>query len=444
MLIHIVQPGDTILSIASSYGVAVNDLVRDNGITNPYDLVIGQTIVIVYPSEIYTVKEGDTLESIANQFNITVIQLLRNNPNLADSNTLNPGESLIINYADVKLKSITTNGFAYPFIDRNILRKTLPYLTYLSVFAYTITFEGGLVDIDDREIIRTAKQFSVVPIMIVSTVTVRGEGNFEVSHEILTNEEKKNILIMNILNVLETKGYFGVNLSLEYILPSDLQEYSDFIVAVTNAIKPLGYFVFVTITPKSVTSVEGTIYQDIDFRQIGMVTDSTLLFIYEWGYTFAPPGGNITEDVARLYLNYITTQIPSEKISIGLPVIGYDWQLPFIEGESWARSLTTTSAIELAKEKDVIIQYDETYRAPYFYYLDNIYGADVLHIVWFKDARSVKVVSDFILEYNFNGMSTWNIMNYFAQMWLILNSQYDIITINYRLSFTENELELEL
>jgi spore germination protein len=213
MLIHIVQPGDTIQSIATSYGVTVNELVRDNGITNASDLVVGQTIVIVYPSVVYTIKEGDTLEGIANQYNISLIQLLRNNPHLADSNTIYPGESLVIHYEDAKLRTITTNGFAYPFISMDILKKTLPFLTFLSIFTYTITFEGDLVDIDDLEVIRTAKQFSVVPIMIVSTLTGQGEGNFLVSHEILNNPEKKNLLIQNILNVLETKGYLGLNLS---------------------------------------------------------------------------------------------------------------------------------------------------------------------------------------------------------------------------------------
>jgi spore germination protein len=207
-------------------------------------------------------------------------------------------------------------------------------------------------------------------------------------------------------------------------------------------LKPLGYFVFVTFTPESVTSAEGNILQDINFSLIGSVTDSILLFTYEWGYTFAPPGGNITEDVARLYLDYASSQIPSDKISIGFSVIGYDWQLPFIEGESRARSLTTESAIELASEENVMIQFDETYRASYFYYQDYVYRVDIEHIVWFKDARSVNGVSDFILEYNFNGMSTWNIMKYFAQMWLILNTQYEINTINFKITFTENDFEI--
>ena len=49
MVIHVVQPDETIYSISEYYKIPVNRLVLENGITNPGDLAIGQTIVIVQP-----------------------------------------------------------------------------------------------------------------------------------------------------------------------------------------------------------------------------------------------------------------------------------------------------------------------------------------------------------------------------------------------------------
>ncbi|HCD42715.1 MAG TPA: peptidoglycan-binding protein, partial [Lachnoclostridium sp.] len=71
MIIHVVQPGETIYSISEYYKIPVNRLILENGITNPDNLAIGQTIVIVQPETLYTVQAGDSLESIAEQHGVS-------------------------------------------------------------------------------------------------------------------------------------------------------------------------------------------------------------------------------------------------------------------------------------------------------------------------------------------------------------------------------------
>lgn len=133
MIIHIVQPGETISSIANYYGVTAAKLIQDNELEDAANLVPGQTIVIAYPVQVYTVQEGDSLIGIANTYDVSVMQLLRNNPYLSNRESLYPGDIIVISYNNNKGK-ITTNGYANTFIDLGILRKTLPFLTYLSIF----------------------------------------------------------------------------------------------------------------------------------------------------------------------------------------------------------------------------------------------------------------------------------------------------------------------
>ncbi|HNT74534.1 MAG TPA: PA14 domain-containing protein [Anaerolineae bacterium] len=76
--VHIVQPGDTMFSIARRYGVDVTALARANNILNPNHIYVGQRLVV--PSgnaappavgNIYVVKAGDTLYSIARYYGTT-------------------------------------------------------------------------------------------------------------------------------------------------------------------------------------------------------------------------------------------------------------------------------------------------------------------------------------------------------------------------------------
>jgi len=88
MEIHVVQPGETIISIAAKYGLSPERIIQDNELSEPNNLVVGQTIVILYPKTTYTVKEGDTLDSIAIANKVSKIQILRNNPSLSEGDLL--------------------------------------------------------------------------------------------------------------------------------------------------------------------------------------------------------------------------------------------------------------------------------------------------------------------------------------------------------------------
>lgn len=229
MIIHVVQSGDTVDSIAAKYGISVTRLIQENELRRPYNLVEGDALVILYPEVTHTVVEGDTLEGIASSYGISIMELLRNNFFLSDREYIYPGEELVIRYQDSKIGSISTNGYAYPFINRDILRKTLPFLTYLTIFNYRINAQGNLNDIDDREVIQIAKEYGVVPIMLISTVSERGGQDIAIEQNILNNEETQENLIKNILSKMESKGYLGLNIDFQYIHPSNRENFVDLV-----------------------------------------------------------------------------------------------------------------------------------------------------------------------------------------------------------------------
>jgi spore germination protein len=125
--------------------------------------------------------------------------------------------------------------------------------------------------------------------------------------------------------------------------------------------------------------------------------------------------------VRAALLDYFTTQIPAEKISLGLPIIGYIWQLPFILGYSIANAITHDSALTLASEVGATIQRDAASEAPYFQYT-----TDADYIVWFRDVRSTEALLDLVVEYNLEGIGIWNTMQFASSLWLSINAQFDI------------------
>lgn len=421
MTIHVVQNGDTINSIADTYGVSADRLILENGLKNPDRLVVGETIVILKPEVSYMIQEGDSLGSIADKYDVTIDQLLRNNPYLSDRKYIYPGETIVISYERNVIRAIATGGYAYPFINIDVLRKTLPFLTYLTIYSYEVTNEGEINDIDDIEIIQTAKAYGVAAIMMLTSSAQSIEEEIIVIHSILSSKEIQERVINNLILIMETKGYRGISINTPYIQQSDRSLYEEFVIEFTDRLSKAGYKVYITFNIRIFQLLTGTIFTGIDFAKLGREVDGITLISFAYGYSEGIPPGTTSLDTIERFIEYSTSLVPPEKTDIGIPVIGYIWKYPYIPGVSKGMAISYDSVIELAYDNNAEVEYDEITNAAYFQFISNDE-----YVVRFWDARSVDGFVKLVPEYGLHGVSIWNIMNWFPQMWLVINSQYEI------------------
>jgi spore germination protein len=289
MIIHVVQPGETIFSIAARYNISPQKIIIDNELTNPNALVPGQTLVILIPEVVHLVQPGETLADIAQAYGTTTVNLLQMNPFIEYADQILPGDQITISNNVEKRVTIYTLGYTYPHIDRTVLLKTLPYLTYLTIFTYGITEEGQLIDIEDEDLIRMARDFGVAPLMLISTLTEEGTFSNELAHIILNDPVVQDNLIDNVLENLRAKGYAGLDIDFEYVLPEDEEAFINFIQKVHDRISPEGYILFTALAPKTSADQPGLLYEAHNYPRIGEASDRVLLMTYEWGYTYGPP-----------------------------------------------------------------------------------------------------------------------------------------------------------
>jgi beta-lactamase class A len=97
---HTVKIGDTLSSIALSYGVAIDELVSLNNITNPNRISEGATLKLptgagASGKREYIVRPGDTLSSIAAANGTTIAAILEHNQ-LEDPHRLKVGQQIVL------------------------------------------------------------------------------------------------------------------------------------------------------------------------------------------------------------------------------------------------------------------------------------------------------------------------------------------------------------
>lgn len=422
MQIHVVKSGETIELIAQQYGVTPELIISINELPNPYNLVVGQSIAIRTPDIVHTVVPGDTLATIAETYGVSTTQILQNNPRIAEWDFLIPGETIIISFQEEEpIDTIIINGYAYTFIDRTVLRKTLPYLTYLSIFTYGFTPEGELNTIDDNELISIAYEYGVVPIMMLAPMSADFVFSSDIASKLFANEQSVNTLIENIVSNMQEKGYQGLDIDFEFILPEDKELFISFIDKVHTRLSQEGLFTFVALAPKTSGEMVGLLYQAHDYPRIGAIADTVLLMTYEWGYTYGPPMATAPLNSMRLVLQYGVSVIDPDKILMGVPNYAYDWPLPFVRGVTMAESISNQEAIARAAQYGVTILFDEISQSPYYYYTA-LNG--VAHVVWFDDVRSMNAKMRLIPELGLAGAGVWQIMNFFPGLWNVVGAYF--------------------
>jgi len=416
--IHVVNRGDTLWQISRYYGVSVNQIIQANQLSNPNVLVVGQALVIPTPSGTHVVQRGESLYTIARRYGVSL-------QSLAEANQItNPALIYVGQVLRIPRRSAEVNGYITRMgaSGAQVVNYTGDFLTYLSPFSYSIRPNGDLNVLDDAGVLEAARRERVMPLMVVTNF---GENGFdsELAHAVLSSVQVQNRLLDNIISIMRQKGYGGLNIDFEYLYPNDREAYNQFLRRVVNRLRPEGYKVSTALAPKISAGQAGTLYEAHDYPAHGSMVDFVILMTYEWGWVGGRPWAVAPINEVRKVLDYAVTAIPRNKIMMGVPLYGYDWRLPYVQGVTRAEIISPQEAVRRAARYGAEIRYNYIYQSPYFFYTDEN-GAN--HEVWFEDARSVQAKYNVVKEYGLRGVSYWELTLEFPQNWYVLEDSFEI------------------
>ncbi|HOV26129.1 MAG TPA: LysM peptidoglycan-binding domain-containing protein [Pseudobacteroides sp.] len=417
-VIHIVRSGESLWSIAQTYGTTVQSIIQNNSITNPASIYPGQRLYI--PARRHIVQPGETLYGIAQRYGVSLQSLLKVN-RIENPNLVYPGTVLFIPQKPRPL--ISVNGYIYILGEaaRSIVREVGQQLTYISPFAYLIKEDGTLQPIVDEPAIQAGYAENAVPMMSVTNFTSTSAGG-NLAKVVLNSTQLTDRLLANTLNIMREKGYQGLNVDFENVLPEDREAYNRFLQRAVDFFHPRGFFVSTAVAPKVSAEQTGTLYTAHDYSAHGRIVDFVILMTYEWGYRKGPPQAISPLNQIRRVLDYAVRVIPRNKIYFGFQIYARDWRLPFVQGQE-AETFSVQEAIDRAVRYGATIQYDTVAQSPFYRYTDE---QGIRHEVWFEDARSAQAKFDTVKEYNLAGISYWALGYPFKQNWVLLDDNFTI------------------
>lgn len=418
---YTVLPGDTLFKIAQKFNTTVGTLVSLNNITDPNLIIAGQVLLVPAPAPTptptpsptitYTVQSGDTLFQIAREYGTTVDVLAKLN-NITDPNLIYPGQTILIprpapspspTPTPTPAPAPTPESLWYYTNSPNAqtsLQTNYSLITGLLPFWYPVTETGEIINNSNNQILNFAQENNIPVYGVIHNFTGT-QFDRQLIDKLLANPDLRDTLINNIKQLITTQGLKGVNIDFEFISAINRNNLTLFMEELYTSLHPEGYRVTIAVPAKETDNPTSNFSGAFDYHDLSNFTDQIIVLTLDEHYlSFANPGPVASIPWVERVLNYATSQIPPEKIKMGIPVYGYDWP----QGET-GRTVSFQEVKSLAEKYNSEIKFDQVEKVPYLTYTAN--GKN--HQVWFENAQSFEMKLETLEKYNLAGFAVWRL-----------------------------------
>jgi len=221
----------------------------------------------------------------------------------------------------------------------------------------TIDACGRLTSHDDQTLKRFAQSQGIR--VLPSLLTLSRWLN----HRILTDSETFDRAIAEIVEYVVAEGYHGFDLDLEAVGPEDRAAYMAFVTRLGTALHERGKVLTLAVPAKATDTTTGWAGA-FDYAALGQHADLITIMAYEFHGAWGGPGPVSPYDGVERVAAFAASQIPPEKVLLGLAFYGFDWNTT----SGGARYLGYPEAAALAERYGVPMAIDASNRSATFRY----------------------------------------------------------------------------
>jgi spore germination protein YaaH len=243
-----------------------------------------------------------------------------------------------------------------------------------------------------------------------ATVSNFGATDFDaaIAHGVLVTH--RAAAIQAILSLAKTARLTGINLDFEGIFPGDRDAYTDFVADLAAQLHAADSMLMLSVPAKSADDPGDDWTWPYDYAAIGKTADFIQVMTYDENVPGEPAGPVAGIDWMKADLDYAVTQITPDKLLLGLPAYGYDFDVSDDTGATveWK---DTQALVKSTGAKPV---YDPASESEYFNYVASD-GSH--HQVWYEVKQGIQDKAHLAVTLNLAGVSMWALGFEDASFW---------------------------
>lgn len=241
---------------------------------------------------------------------------------------------------------------------------------------------------------------------------------------IVNNPLARKDTITNAMDEMKGKGFEGINVDFEYQGIPDMHSIENFNIFLEEFGKALH-----ETNPRYTISVD--VYADSikktrlwDLKKLSSEVDKVIVMAYDFTSLSSVRAGPVAPfsgspdkyeyDVTTAVKDFIQV-VPKQKIILGVPFYGYDWptfdESPMSETRKDSANYGSPAlssykrSMEIVKEKNLKISWDEDAQVPWFAYKDT--DKNTYHEVYFENEKSLAKKLELLLTNDLGGIGIW-------------------------------------
>jgi cellulose synthase/poly-beta-1,6-N-acetylglucosamine synthase-like glycosyltransferase/peptidoglycan/xylan/chitin deacetylase (PgdA/CDA1 family)/spore germination protein YaaH len=263
------------------------------------------------------------------------------------------------------------DDYSFTSLRRNIdkMDRLVPEWLHLSAA------DGTIVD-DDKEkeeqvlnfVRREKTGLTILPLINnINPVTNQWDG--EMLAKMLADPDARSRAVQSLLQFVRSNHLAGINIDFEEIPSGSQADLVSFMDELSGQFHPLGLEVSMDL-PFS--------YSSSDINQLADDCDDLIFMGYDQHWSTGDAGPIASQDWFTNGLTRLSALVPADKLVLAVGNYGYDWAAQ----SKNATELTFQEAVQLARDKNASVVFDQTAFNPTFTYTDS---AQKTHTVWYLD-----------------------------------------------------------
>lgn len=278
------------------------------------------------------------------------------------------------------------------------------YFTSISPFWFELNQAGEIEEFSyaqDNEVLDTLEynRIQILP-------TISNEFSAEPLASILKNNEQRADHIDAIVEI--SQNYDGISLNYENLPAESKNDYSNFIQELADALHAEDKLLSVHVHAKESEPGTWNGPQSQDWEVIGKASDKVKILTYDYHWSTSEAGAIAPVTWVEDVIEHAIELIPADKVSLGIPLYGYDWI-----GEN-AADLTYSDVQELISVYNPEVKFDSASQEPFFTYEGN---DEEIHEVWYENAESISAKLILAKKYNLGGVDFWRLGQEDPKVW---------------------------
>ena len=228
-----------------------------------------------------------------------------------------------------------------------------------------------------------------------------GEFDPDVAHGMLIDGSLQTHALDSLQSLLSDGTFAGINIDFENIYDDDRVPFDAFMSNVYARLHPLGKLVTIALPAK--TNEDPGFGYPFDYAGLAPNFDLAVIMTYDDHYAGGQAGAVAPLDWVGDVINYATKFIPANKLLLGLPFYGYDWD---VTDGGWASAIGYSDIQQTVFDHGGSVYMDPQSHTPVYTYTDP-YGST--HQIWFEDSTSLSYKLTLAENKGLAGWGAWRV-----------------------------------